>query len=175
MRDALWQRCVNHDRQRIQQKFRADPPQRWHHADLGRRHRLGHVHSPDVAAEELPVGRTGTHGREEDDQIQLTELIANASWREAATYRDTSPHEYVLLQKDNQRELLEAVCERLRNGEGVTCRFFTMSNQYLFIGSYKYWLMVPPDQVDWDNEEVLNRARLYRDRRDFVIQEGTVA
>jgi hypothetical protein len=32
--------------------------------------------------------------------------------------------------------------------------------------------MIPPDQVDWDHEEVLNRARLYRDRRDFVIQDG---
>ena len=104
--------------------------------------------------------------------MQLTELIANAPWREAVTYHDTWPHEYVLLQKDSQRELLEAVCERLRNGEGVSCRFFAMNNQYLFIGGYKYWLMVPPDQVDWDNEEVLNRARLYRDRRDFVIQEG---
>ena len=26
--------------------------------------------------------------------------------------------------------------------------------------------------MDWDDEEVLNRARLYRDRRDFVIQNG---
>ena len=32
--------------------------------------------------------------------------------------------------------------------------------------------MAPPDEVDWDDEEVLNRARLYRDRRDFVIQDG---
>ena len=32
--------------------------------------------------------------------------------------------------------------------------------------------MTPPDQVDWDDEEVLNRAPLYRDRRDFVIQDG---
>ena len=32
--------------------------------------------------------------------------------------------------------------------------------------------MIPPDQVDWENEEVLNRARLYLDRRDFVIQDG---
>ena len=104
--------------------------------------------------------------------MELTELIACAPWREAITYRDTWPHEYVLLQKDHQRELLEAVCERLRKGEGVPARFFTMRNQYLFIGDYKYWLMKPPDQVDWDNEEVLNRARLYRDRRDFVIQNG---
>ncbi|MCY4416255.1 MAG: hypothetical protein OXE87_08115 [Chloroflexi bacterium] len=104
--------------------------------------------------------------------MKLSELIDRAPWREATTYRKTWPHEYVLLHKDNQRELLEAVCERLNHGEGVPCRFFAMRNQYLFIGGYKYWLMIPPDQVDWENEEVLNRARLYRDRRDFVIQDG---
>jgi len=104
--------------------------------------------------------------------MKLTELIDAAPWREAVTYRDTWPHEYVLLQEDVQRELLEAVCERFRNGEGVPCRFFAMDNLYLFIGDYKYWLMIPPDQVDWDDEEVLNRARLCRDRRDFVIQDG---
>ena len=105
-------------------------------------------------------------------EVKLTELIASAPWREAITYRKTWPHEYVLLQKDDQRELLEAVCERLINGEGVPGRFFAMRNRYLFIGEHKYWLMIPPDQVDWDNEEVLNRAPLYRDRRDFVIQDG---
>ena len=104
--------------------------------------------------------------------MKLTELIERAPWREAITYRETWPHEYVLLQKDVQRELLEAVCERLNNGEGVPGRFFAMRNRYLFIGEHKYWLMIPPDQVDWDNEEVLNRAPLYRDRRDFVIQDG---
>ena len=104
--------------------------------------------------------------------MELTELIARAPWREAVTYRDTWPHEYVLLQKDDQRELLEAVCQRLGDGEGVPSRFFAMCNAYLFIGDYKYWLMTPPDQVDWDDEEVLNRAPLYLDRRDFVIQDG---
>ena len=68
----------------------------------------------------------------------LTELIARAPWREAVTYRQTWPHEYVLLQKDDHRELLEAVCQRLRDGEGVPCRFFSMRNEYLFIGDYKY-------------------------------------
>ena len=56
--------------------------------------------------------------------MKLTDLIAAAPWREAVTYRETWPHEYVLLQKDGQRELLEAVCERFRNGEGVPARFF---------------------------------------------------
>ena len=31
----------------------------------------------------------------------LTELIERAPWREAVTYRDTWPHEYVLAEKDN--------------------------------------------------------------------------
>ena len=104
--------------------------------------------------------------------MNLTQLIAQAPWREAKTYRETWPHEYVLLQKDGQRELLEAVCERFRNGEGVPARFFKMDNVYLFVGKYKYWLMTRCDEVDWDDEEVLNRARLYRDRRDFIIQPG---
>ena len=29
-----------------------------------------------------------------------------------------------------------------------------------------------PTPVSWDDEEVLNRVPLYRDRRDFVIQDG---
>ena len=65
-------------------------------------------------------------------------------------------HEYVLSEKDSQQELLEAVCDRFRAGEGVACRFFRMNNTYLFIADHN----------------VLNRARLYRDRRDFVIQDG---
>ena len=56
--------------------------------------------------------------------MHLTELIAQAPWREAVTYRDTSPHEYFLLQKDGQRELLQAVRARFRDGEGVPGRFF---------------------------------------------------
>ena len=102
----------------------------------------------------------------------LTELISHAPWREAVTYRDTCPHEYVLSEQDDQQELLEAVCERFRNGEGVACRFFRMNNTYLFIGDHKYWLMTHWDDLVPGVDYVLNRARLYRDRRDFVIQPG---
>ena len=35
----------------------------------------------------------------------IAELIAGAPWGEAVTYRETWPHEYVLTEKDNQREL----------------------------------------------------------------------
>ena len=105
----------------------------------------------------------------------LTELIAGAPWREAVTYRETWPHEYVLTEKDNQRDLLAAVCERFGAGEGVPCRFFRMENEYLFIGDYKHWLMTDYNDIDPYNDEgdyVLNRAPLYRDRRDFVVQPG---
>ena len=105
----------------------------------------------------------------------LMELIELAPWREAVTYRETWPHEYVLTEKDNQKELLAAVCARFRAGEGVPCRFFTMKNTYLFVSSHKYWLMTHYNDIDPFNDEgdyVLNRAPLYRDRRDFVVQPG---
>ena len=110
-----------------------------------------------------------------DVNTQLTELIQAAPWREAVTYRDTWPHEYVLSEKDNQRELLAAVCARFHAGEGVTGRFFRMTNTYLFVGDYKYWLMTDYRKIDplaGEDNYVINRARLYRDRRDFVIQPG---
>ena len=105
----------------------------------------------------------------------LTKLIARAPWREAVTYRDTWPHEYVLTGKDGQRELLAAVRDRFRAGEGVAGAFFRTNNTYLFIGEYKYWLMTHYDDVDPHDDEGdygLNRARLYRDRRDVIIQPG---
>ena len=105
----------------------------------------------------------------------MTELIANAPWREAVTYRDTWPHEYVLLQKDGERELMGAVRDRMKAGEGLVGRFFSTTPTYLFIGDYKYWFMTHHDVIDLDQddtEHVLNRVRLYRDRRDFVIQPG---
>lgn len=110
-----------------------------------------------------------------DAELNLTGLIAAAPWREAVTYRETWPHEYVLTEKDDQRELLAAVCARFRAGEGVACRFFTMRNTYLFIGDHKYWLMDDYAKIDAYRDAgdyVLNRARLYRDRRDFVVQPG---
>ena len=106
--------------------------------------------------------------------LRIIELINHAPWREAVTYRNTWPHEYVLSRKDDQRELIELVRARFRAGEGVACRFFTMDNTYLFLGGHKYWLMTHWDVIDLDDgrDYVLNRARLYRDRRDFVIQPG---
>ena len=91
----------------------------------------------------MRLGQNGIEERLHDLTLEivpmtLTELIAGAPWREAVTYRDTWPHEYVLSRKDDRRQLLAAVCARLEAGEGVTCQFFGMYNTYLFIGEYKY-------------------------------------
>ncbi|MDE2715770.1 MAG: hypothetical protein OXI33_02000 [Chloroflexota bacterium] len=48
-----------------------------------------------------------------------------------------------------------------------------MKNRYLFIGDYKYWLMTPCHKIDLEKDDyVLNRALIYRDRRDFLIKDG---
>lgn len=93
-------------------------------------------------------------------------MIARAPWREAVTYRDTWPHEYVVVKKDGQQELLAAFLHRISRGEGVECCFFHRTQKYLFLGEYKYWALQDGD------ETILNRALLYKDRRDFVIREG---
>ena len=99
----------------------------------------------------------------------IMELIARASWREAVTYRDTWPHEYVVVKKDRLEELLAAFCARIAQGEGVECRFFNEKRKYLFLGDHKYWTMTDCPDIDLEADDyVLNRALLYRDRRDFV-------
>ncbi|MXW98911.1 MAG: hypothetical protein F4118_01575 [Acidimicrobiaceae bacterium] len=100
-------------------------------------------------------------------------LIAGAPWREAVTYRNSWPHEYVVAKRDGQEELLEAFCARIAAGEGVECQFFNQRREYLFLGEHKYWTMTDCADIDLGTDDyVLNRALLYRDRRDFVIKPG---
>ena len=100
-------------------------------------------------------------------------LISRAPWREAVTYRDSWPHEYVVVKRDGQEALLSAFCARIAAGEGVGCRFFGQTREYLFLGEYKYWTMTDCADMNLDtNDYVLNRALLYKDRRDFVIRSG---
>ena len=43
----------------------------------------------------------------------IIDLIASAPWREAVKYRETWPHEYAVIQKDGQQELLAEFCRRI--------------------------------------------------------------
>lgn len=113
---------------------------------------------------------------ETQDKQHIMELIASAPWHEAVTYRESWPHEYVVVKRDGQQELLTAFCERISRGEGVEGRFFHQKRKYLFLGDYKYWTMTECADIDLEAEdEVLNRALLFRDRRDFVIRRGDTA
>jgi hypothetical protein len=47
-----------------------------------------------------------------------------------------------------------------------------MQNTYLFTGEHKYWLMTHRDRIEPGVNYVLNRATIYRNRRDFLIQPG---
>ena len=103
----------------------------------------------------------------------IMSLIDGAPWREAVTYRDTWPHEYVVIKRDGQHRLLAAFRERVARGEGVECLFFGQKRPYLFLGGYKYWMMTAIDDIDLEeDDDVINRAPLYRDRRDFDITPG---
>ena len=50
---------------------------------------------------------------------ELTKFIARATGREAVTYRDTWPHEYVLAEWDGQQGILQVVCQQFRSGGSV--------------------------------------------------------
>ena len=78
-----------------------------------------------------------------------------------------------MAKKDSQEKLLAAFCARIAQGEGVECSFFQHKRTYLFLGEYKYWTMTDCPDIDLDADDyVLNRALLYRDRRDFAIRSG---
>jgi len=100
-------------------------------------------------------------------------LIDQAPWREAVAYRDSWPHEYVVVKKDGQENLLSTICVRTAAGEHVECQFFSQTRKYLFLGDYKCWTMTDCAELGLDTGDyVLNRALLYKERHDFVIRPG---
>ena len=112
----------------------------------------------------------------DDNAPDIMDLIARAPWREAVTYRETWPHEYVVIQKDGQQELLREFCRRVLRGEGIEGHFFHQTRPYLFLGGYKYWLMDEVEDIDPGTyDSVLNRCPLFRDRRDFAVRRGDTA
>ena len=103
-------------------------------------------------------------------------LITRATWREAVTYRDTWPHEYVVVQKDGQQDLLAAFCRRILQGGGRRGPVLPPVPPVPFPGDYKYWTMTECADIDPETfDGVLNRAPLFKDLRDFIIRQGDTA
>ena len=67
---------------------------------------------------------------------------------------------------------MEDICKRLTSGEGVSGRSYWRSSTHVCIGEHKYWVMTPCGEMDRDSREdyIINRIRLYRDRRDSVVE-----
>ncbi|MBL8199771.1 MAG: hypothetical protein JNK40_02255 [Chromatiales bacterium] len=94
----------------------------------------------------------------EEDLAWAREFIAARRWREAVTYRETAPHEYVVRKWESGAQG-QADFDRF-----VTCirRFgyaefyYRVRHIYWAIDDHKYWTM------GWPIEEtvVINRARL---------------
>ena len=110
------------------------------------------------------------------DEKDIMRMISTAPWQEAVTYRETWPHEYVVIQRDGQQELLAEFCRRVLRGEAIEGHFFHQTRPYLFLGEYKYWIMDEVEGIDPETYDgVLNRALLFRDRRDYAIRPGDTA
>ena len=70
---------------------------------------------------------------------EIMDLIARAPWREAVTYSKTWPHEYVVIRKDSQQELLAAFCvaESIREARASSVGSSTRRRNYLFLGDHQ--------------------------------------
>jgi hypothetical protein len=85
-------------------------------------------------------------------------FIAQRSWREAVTYRETAPHEYVVRtwerdpQGDRDFEHFITLIRRF----GFAAFYYKVRHIYWVIDEFKYWTM------GWPVEEttIINRARL---------------
>jgi hypothetical protein len=85
-------------------------------------------------------------------------FIAQRSWREAKTYRNTAPHEYVVRawETDKQGDLDFDRFVVLVRRFGYADFFYQVRHIYWAIDEFKYWTMGWPV----DETTVINRARV---------------
>lgn len=103
----------------------------------------------------------------------LAEPKENAPWREAAIHLDSCLHRYLLLRWDGHRALKEAARDRTKAGKDPVSRFYPTTLTYILVAGFKSRFMNHHDDIDPNRDHtgyVLNRAGVYRDRRDWVVQ-----
>ena len=118
--------------------------------------------------------RIGAHGDPlADGKLDLPELlevptpadwawarsfVANRRWREAVTYREKAPHEYVVrkyeVDEQGQRDF-DAFTTLIRRF-GYADFYYRVRHLYWAIDEFKYWTMGWPVE----ETEVINRARV---------------
>jgi hypothetical protein len=93
-----------------------------------------------------------------DDLAWARAFIAARNWREAVTYRETAPHEYVL-RKWEVGEEGQAAFDRFVTSIrrfGYADFFYKVRHIYWVVDEHKYWTMGWPV----DETVVINRARV---------------
>ena len=83
---------------------------------------------------------------------QARTFIDNAPWREAVTYRDTWPHEYVVRDQVDD-DMFEAVVKYVRE-HGVEEPFYHKRHIHWYDRGYSYWTMGAPIE----ETTILNRC-----------------
>jgi hypothetical protein len=93
-----------------------------------------------------------------DEWVWARDFIAQRSWREAVTYRETAPHEYVVRkwESDEQGNQDFGSFISLIRRFGYADFYYKVRHLYWVIDEFKYWTM------GWPVEEttIINRARV---------------
>lgn len=115
------------------------------------------IHGDPLAPGKLDLPEVGEVPSRKD-VAWAREFIAARSWREAVTYRETAPHEYVVRKWESGalgRADFDQFVTAIRLF-GYADFYFRVRHIYWPIDDHKYWTM------GWPVEEtvVINRARL---------------
>lgn len=94
----------------------------------------------------------------EKDLRWAKEYVSSVSWREAKTYRNTTPHEYIVVKWGDSGRADFKKMFLLIEKYGEFENFFNKRYRYLFLGDgYKYFAA---DGGGWQEDRIiLNRAK----------------
>jgi len=93
-----------------------------------------------------------------DEWAWARQFIADRRWREAVSYRETAPHEYVVREwekSDQGSRDFDRFIQLVRRA-GYADFYYRVRHIYWAVDEYKYWTMGWPV----DETTVINRARV---------------
>jgi hypothetical protein len=71
---------------------------------------------------------------------EIEKFINNTQWIFAKTYANTTPHEYCLFDKSQDKEEYNRFVAHMKSNL-VKEKFFSTFFSYFYFGEYKYWTM----------------------------------
>ncbi len=86
---------------------------------------------------------------------RIEQFIAAQPWRFAETFANTAPHEYIVKDKIEDKDLFLEFVKFIR-GNGFEAYFWSKKRRYWTCGDHYYWTMDDPDETT----TIINRAKL---------------